>query len=215
MNQDGVIWGIAAGLSLALHLMVLLDTGSVAGQEKKTVQQQTTRVSFRTAPAEKATPQEAPPEPEKKVVEPPKPPPKPAKKKKAKRVEKVRQPQPPQPPPQQVVEQVEAATGTIDDPALLERAKHEYLRRLMAHIESHKRYPRVARRRGIEGEVEVSFRLLQGGEIGGVAIAQGHRLLRQAVEEAIDSARPMPTPPPELQVPMAISFKVKFSLHNG
>jgi protein TonB len=226
--RDSLIWGGAIALSLLIHLMLFVDSGSKAGAEKPSPQH-STRVSFRSVAAPLTAPQEAPQEevkkPEEEVVEAPAPPPKPKPKKKKKVAEKVRQVEPPKPAPrpepvpttdvaQKPSLPSQQATGTVDDSALLEKAKHEYLRRLMAHIESHKHYPRVARRRGIEGEVEVSFRLLQGGGVDNVVV-EGHRTLRKAVEDAITAAQPMPNPPAELALPLPISFSVLFSLRNS
>lgn len=233
IKRDALIWGSAIALSILLHLLIFVDRGSVAGVEQpKTTA--TTRVSFRSVAAPPSPPQEAPqPEvtekPEEEVVEAPAPPPKPKPKKKKKVAEKVRQPEPPKPAPtpepatppapstqsaEKTALPAEASAGSVDDPALLEQTKNEYLRRLMAHIESHKHYPRAARRRGIEGEVAVSLRLLPGGGVADVAVAQGHRILRRAVEQAIDEALPMPEPPQALNVPMDISFSVMFSLRD-
>lgn len=224
--RDSLIWGSAITLSLLVHLLLFVNSGSRAGAERPP-SQQTTRVSFRSVAAPLTPPQEAPQQelkkPEEEVVEAPAPPPKPKPKKKKKVAEKVRQVAPPKPAPRpepvRTTERAEKpslpaqqASGTVDDPALLEKTKHEYLRRLMAHIEAHKHYPRVARRRGLEGGVEVSFRLLPGGRVSNMKVAQGHRILRKAVEEAMQSAQPLPVPPGELPLPLAIAFTVQFSL---
>lgn len=233
-GRDGLVWGGAITLSALLHLLLFVERGSVAGVElPKTTS--TTRVSFRSVAAPMSQPQDAPQQeiiekPEEEVVEAPAPPPKPKSKKKKKVAEQVRQPEPPKPVPAPEPEipppastqsaekpalQAEASPGSVDDPALLEQAKHEYLRRLMAHIESHKHYPRAARRRGIEGEVAVNFRLLPGGEIEDVKVTKGPRVLRKATAQAIEDARPMPAPPESIPLPMTITFSVQFSLKKG
>ncbi len=231
-GQEWAIWAGAAALSLLLHLSLFVDSGSKAGAEKPSPQK-STHVSFRSVAAPLTAPREAPQEetrePEEEVVEAPAPPPKPKPRKKKKVAKKVRQVEPPKPAPrpQPVIPPApttdvaqkpslpsQQASGTVDDPALLEKAKHEYLRRLMAHIESHKHYPRVARRRGIEGDVAVQFRLLENGDVTDVIIEDGHRVLRKAVEKAVAAAQPMPAPPPSLTLPLVISFSVQFSLQN-
>ncbi len=228
--REWLIWASAGGLSLLIHLALFVDSGSQAGVEKPAVPTNT-RISFRSVAAPITPPQDAAQQeikqPVEEVVEAPAPPPKPKPREKKKRAEKVRQLEPlkpaPQPEPatppvpstetaQKPVLPAEAAAGSVDDPALLEQAKHEYLRRLMAHIDSHKNYPRVARRRGIEGEVAVSFRMLKGGEVSEVNIEEGHRVLRKAVEEAIVAAQPMPVPPSTLELPLELSFNVQFTL---
>lgn len=228
--NDNLIWAGAITLSLLMHLLLFVDSGSVAGVEAPPKVAKT-RVTFRSVAAPQTPPSEIVQEeakpPEKKVVETPPPPPKPKVEKARKPVEKVREVEkaqakpPPEPPaetaPSSEVAQKpslpeEAVAGSVADPALLEQAKHEYLRRLLAHIEAHKHYPNVARRRGIEGEVAVSFNLLSRGEVTDLKLEQGHRVLRQAVEEAIAAAHPMPLPPPELPLPMNISFRMQFAL---
>lgn len=231
--NEGLIWGGSVGLSFLIHVMLLVDTGSKAGEAKPSATQ-TTRVSFRSVAAPPSPPQEAPvveplKPPEKEVVETPAPPPKPKPKKKAKVAEKVKQLEPvkpveqpeatpPSPPTvssaQKLAQQAEQAEGSVDDQALLEKAKNEYLRRLMTHIESHKKYPRAARRRAIEGEVSVRFQLQSDGVMTGVEVEEGHRVLRKAVEEALRHAQPLPKPPSELSFPLPVSFSVVFSLKD-
>jgi protein TonB len=197
ITRDLLIWGSAVGMSLTLHLLLFIDSGSHAGDESRRMEK-STRVSFRSVAAPLTAPHDEPQqEPiekaEPEVVEAPQPPPEPAAKRRTKVAEKVRQPKPPEAqsqaelePPTEATTEVaqkpsaaqQASAGSVADPAVIEQAKHEYLRRLMAHIESHKNYPRVARRRGIEGEVAVSFRLLADGSVSELTIDQGHRVLR-------------------------------------
>ncbi|MBF0220188.1 MAG: energy transducer TonB [Gammaproteobacteria bacterium] len=169
------------------------------------------------------------PEPEPEPKPEPKPKPKPKPKERAKSAEKVRQHEPPitlpQPEPvtlpapvneiaQQSAELPEAANNPVNDPALLKEAKQAYLRRLMSHIETHKHYPTAARRRGIEGNVAVTFQLLLEGRVSSVKIDEGHHVLRKAVEEALAAAQPLPTPPATLKLPMEIAFIMQFSLQK-
>lgn len=233
-RRDGLIWGSAVALSTLLHLLLLVDSGSMAGVEKPKTSS-STRVSFRSVAAPMSPPQDAPQQEvkelaEEEVVEAPAPPPEPKPKKEKKVAEQVRQIEPPKPAatPESAITstastqsaekpalKAEASLGSVEDPALLEQAKHEYLRSLMAHIESHKHYPLAARRRGIEGEVSVSFTLSEGGKAVNVKVAQGHRVLRKAVEDALAAAQPLPPPPAELELPYAISFSVQFHLRDG
>jgi protein TonB len=229
--KEVLIWGAAIALSLLLHLLLFVDSGSVAGADKP-IAPSTTRVSFRSVAAPLTSPQDEPQEekltkPEEEVIEAPAPPPKPKPKKEAKRIEKVRQVEPPKPtrqpepvtPPvpsteiaQKQAVQTEAAAGSIDDPALRQKAKHEYLRHLMSHIESHKFYPRAARRRGLQAVVRISFELLADGQIKNLRVTEGHKLLRSAAEEAMARALPMPRPPDELETPLAINFSMAYQL---
>jgi protein TonB len=234
-SQDWIIWGIAVALSLLLHGLLFVDTGSVSGnQEVAKPQRSVTRVSFRaaTAPPTKAQPQPVvePPAPAPQVKETKEPPPQPEKPKGTKRAKRTVEPaakpveeQKPAPEPiaaaatavetEKVAEPAPAVTGTVADPALIEKARQAYLRRLMAHIEAHKEYPRAARRRRIEGDVKVTFTLQPGGVVGRLQAQGGHRLLSDAASQAVERALPMPPPPETLVLPWEVGFTMRFSLN--
>lgn len=219
MNTHDWILGIGAfAASVILHGTLLLNTGSLAGNDDQVrPERSATRVSFRSLASPQIPPQtmpEKPPEPE--APEAPEPPPKPETPKPEKRVEKARQ-QTTTPPAQThtappTPATAESVTGTVEDPALIERARQEYLRHLMAHIESHKHYPQAARRRGIQGDVAVSFSLHADGHISGHSSQGSHRLLLAAADDAIQTAQPMPSPPDSLPLPWDISFTMRFTL---
>lgn len=62
------------------------------------------------------------------------------------------------------------------------------------HLEAFKFYPGSARRRGIEGHVDVAFTLAQNGTATDVAVLQGsgHSVLDQAAMETVYRAQPFP-----------------------
>lgn len=100
------------------------------------------------------------------------------------------------------------------DPALLSRAKDEYMKILAAHIDRHKFYPRSARRRHIEGLVGVSFDLLKDGQILNLHTSSGHPTLQKASMDSIRSALPMPSRPESLLAlnTMKIEYSMQFLL---
>jgi protein TonB len=230
--NDWAIWSGAIVASLLLHGLLFFNSGSVAGNtEQNKPTRSTTRVSFRSVTAPQTVPQpqqpvpDKPPEPE--VTEAPEPPPKPEPPKPEKRAEKARQPEPETkpvreeqiPPPAATTAEAEkapaaaeAVVGSVTDPALIEQARQEYLRRLMAQIESHKHYPRAARRRGIQGDVEVSFTLKAAGKVEGIAAVGGHRLLNSAASDAVTAAQPFPVPPDSIKLPWPVRFTMRFTL---
>ncbi|MGB5338917.1 MAG: TonB family protein [Gammaproteobacteria bacterium] len=97
-------------------------------------------------------------------------------------------------------------------PLVPDKAQETYLQRLLAHIDSHKFYPRSARRRGQEGEVRVSFTLLADGSIRALQVKGSSRILRAAAERAVQSAQPMPAPPAAMNLREPISFGMVFRL---
>ena len=83
-------------------------------------------------------------------------------------------------------------------------------------IANAKYYPRIARRRGIEGQPVVAFTLDKGGRLmeAGLAKTSGYQLLDQAALEAVQQAAPYPEIPAELnaetfQFKLPISFILK------
>ncbi len=83
-------------------------------------------------------------------------------------------------------------------------------------IANAKYYPRMARRRGMEGQPIIAFTLGKGGRLMAVDLAQtsGYQLLDQAALAAVHQAAPYPEIPPELktdtfQFKLPISFVLK------
>lgn len=61
--------------------------------------------------------------------------------------------------------------------------KQQYLSRLLTIIEGNKYYPSVARRRGIEGNIHVSFMLKEDGYVNSLDASGGPALLRRAAKK--------------------------------
>ncbi|MDX2507750.1 MAG: energy transducer TonB [Gammaproteobacteria bacterium] len=172
-----------------------------------------------------------PPEP---VVQPkakPKLKPKPKKKKKLKPVVKprVKKAAKPRPPKKVVkpVKQKQTLSQNISsqkkqfkqspvvakaDPSLAQQARIKYHALLMRHIEVHKQYPRIARKRKIEGNILVSFTLMANGSIKNLHINGKKSILKKATRQAVEDALPMPEPPGNLSLPMKIEFTMNYFL---
>lgn len=231
-GNDWAIWSGAIVASLLLHGLLLLNSGSLAGNSEKLKQKRhTTRVSFRSVAALQTAPLPSQPMPEKpperEVTESAEAPPQPEPPKQEERTQKAHQPEPktkpvtkqevtPPVPTSSEAEKSPAAAevmpGSVDDPAFIEQAKQEYLRRLMAHIESYKHYPRAARRRGIEGEVRIRFTLHQAGRMSALVVDGEQRVLVSAARDAVEAAEPMPLPPDSMPLPWDVSFTMRFTL---
>ena len=77
-------------------------------------------------------------------------------------------------------------------------------------IRSHRRYPELARRRGIEGKVEVSFRILSDGRVSELMVRRGaDPMLDEAALAAVRAASPLPPFPEPLTV------ELDFGLEDG
>ncbi|MCU7942310.1 MAG: TonB family protein [Candidatus Thiodiazotropha sp. (ex Cardiolucina cf. quadrata)] len=92
--------------------------------------------------------------------------------------------------------------------------REQYLAQLLAVIEANKYYPTVARRRNMEGKIEVSFNLSCDGKVSKLTIKGPHGLLRKAAGKAIDAAQPLPQPPSQIECPMPIHYAMAYTLEK-
>jgi protein TonB len=96
--------------------------------------------------------------------------------------------------------------------AAVVKTDNNYLAHLLEHIDEHKFYPRSARRRGLEGRVEVSFHLLEDGTIRNLHVTGGSRVLRTAAEQAIQRALPLPAPNGSIRLQQQVNFDMEYRL---
>ena len=93
---------------------------------------------------------------------------------------------------------MEIANSSINAPAARPQSRNEdELRRqslIRGHLEAFKFYPASARRRGIEGDVDVSFSLTGGGMAEQVKVRKGsgYAVLDRAALMTVARAQPFP-----------------------
>ncbi|MES9972315.1 MAG: TonB family protein, partial [Candidatus Thiodiazotropha sp.] len=92
--------------------------------------------------------------------------------------------------------------------------REQFLAQLLAMIEAKKHYPTVARRRNLEGKIQVSFNLSCDGKVSKLSIKGPHSLLRKATSKAIDAAQPLPLPPSEIECPMPVHYAMAYTLEK-
>ncbi len=96
--------------------------------------------------------------------------------------------------------------------AIIEKANNNYMEKLLSHIEQFKYYPGAARRRGIEGKVNIRISISPSGEIVTVETTGQYKLLNQAARGAIETASPLPSLPARHTVPLDIEFTIEYTL---
>jgi periplasmic protein TonB len=230
MQSDAVNWSVAILLSLLVHGMILFGKGARIGEQDAIVLQAPiiTRLNFnrhseevvpdKPRPVEKQQPQ-----PVKKVaVEPVKA--KPVRQKPAEKKQVIRQPESSEkiepvrqaPVQEQMVvqKQVQGRAVSHSSDNLMQQEHQKYLHQLMSHIESFKYYPRSARRRSLEGEVNVSFTILGDGTYKQLSLDGRHSVLVKATRLALESAIPLPVPPRDAALSRQIEFTMSYSLTN-
>lgn len=105
------------------------------------------------------------------------------------------------------IEQQIAVATQIDTNAI----KEEFLKTIKININKNKVYPKRAISRGIEGMVDVNFKLLSNGTISDINIS-GHNVFTSSIEDALAKSFPVSIPK-ELNVfPMVINFQIAFNL---
>jgi protein TonB len=124
----------------------------------------------------------------------------------------------PKPEPKPKVEQAprpEVAKSAEVGQALMasdarKQTSQSYLSQILAKIERNKHYPKMARRRGTEGAIDINFMVLNDGTISTLKLNGGHKLLSIAARNAIKKSIPLPSPPSS---PYQVAFTMRFELN--
>jgi len=219
----------AAVISVVVHATAAVYLGHDAAATVNRPQSADSVMRVSLAPARPAEPQPEPePEPEPEPIPPPLP-----VKKPLPELKPVREPLPKSEPvveplPTRSVEvettepaEEQAAASSyaeapMDQPALdqtaMENERESYLLRMLAHIDSHKFYPRKARQRGMEGKINIVFYLHADGSISDLQISGGSRLLRRAARQAVQQALSLPRPPESFHLQQQVRFGMVYRL---
>jgi len=185
-------------VSVLIHAVLFIQFSNTAMSSQAQAPVYDTRISLNLLPPVKQKQQ--------KVVEAKPVKPKKVAKKKIKKKKKMLQPKHEQAVAPKIKKEIQRQQ--IDDVPIRQR----YFSTLLTHIEGHKYYPRSARHRGIEGSIQVSFRLLANGSISGLMASGGPLLLRRAAKSSVTAALPLPLCPPEITCPMQVSYAMQFKL---
>jgi protein TonB len=75
-------------------------------------------------------------------------------------------------------------------------------------IEKNKYYPRIAKKRGMEGVVKVKFKILANGNVSNISVS-GSKLFHSSAKEAIKNSFPISVK----NIPIALPKDVTLPLH--
>lgn len=215
-------WGVALCLSALVHAALLFEGTVQAGKPDGTETREPVRLSFRsvassTVPASKevevpvAAPEKPkPPRPRDPSVEHAPP----VEQMPVENATQEADKEPAAVSASVTIDQAADAVAALAQAASLARARQQYEQQLMAHIEARKFYPPIARRRGMEGRVRVSFMVVDAGGVAGLRCTSGPALLSGAACDAVSNSLPLPQPPEGLALPLAVSFGMEFSLKS-
>ena len=97
----------------------------------------------------------------------------------------------------------------------LTAAKRSFFASLRTTIQNHLRYPSAARRRGMEGEIDVRFTLADDGTINTISVQRGEAIFHNAVKTAVSSASGIDVPKNLADsLPMEIELTLEFKLNS-
>ena len=153
------------------------------------------------------------PLPPKPVVKQPPPPPKPTIKDPEPLVEPVSLPTEDTIPIEKP-EIVEEAVLNKTDPVVEAKMIEDYATLLAAHISQFKRYPRIAQRRGWEGDVMIEIRMDSKGSILTISLLEKsqYQVLDDEAIKMIERAKPFPAPQKSISDTFTVFVPVKFGL---
>ena len=104
------------------------------------------------------------------------------------------------------------SNSTTDNAAAAAKAKYmeQHFAYIKEMIEKEFVYPRIARRRGLEGKVIVSFVICEDGTVHGINIVEssGHKILDNNAIACVKRAAPFPPPPARAELVFPITYKL-------
>jgi len=87
--------------------------------------------------------------------------------------------------------------------------KSRFIARLKAKINANKSYPRIARKRGMQGSVKVRFRITSAGKLSGLT-ASGARIFINSAKKAVKKAFPLSVR--GVSLPMNVALTLNYRL---
>ena len=150
------------------------------------------------------------PVPEKIIPEPIEPKPvikkvekKPVVKKKKKVKKKVRK----KAPPQTTKGMKRAGSAKRND----QTRKNQFLSKVRRNINKHKSYPKIAKRRGMQGKVKVRFTILANGNVGHISVS-GPKVFHNSARNAVKKAFPISTRNIPISLPTSVNLLLRYQL---
>jgi len=91
------------------------------------------------------------------------------------------------------------------------RKKSQFLSKIRAKINRAKSYPRIARKRGMQGVVKVRFTILKNGKVGHISV-RGPKVFHNSAKSAIKKAFPVNTKNAPLSLPTSVNLSLRYQL---
>lgn len=89
--------------------------------------------------------------------------------------------------------------------------KNQFLANIRAKINKHKSYPRVAKKRRMQGSVKVRFTILRSGKVGNISM-NGPKIFYNSARKAVKSAFPVNPKKSPISLPQSINLTLRYQL---
>ncbi|WP_455756173.1 TonB family protein [Sulfurimonas sp.] len=117
-------------------------------------------------------------------------------------------------PVEEVAKVVDTTTETKSEinSAVIAVKRDIFIADLIKRINSNKSYPNMARRRHIEGIVDVRFKILMDGNVNDIEITSGRKIFRRSAIQAIDKSFPIDIDTSIFDFPKEFKIKIAYIL---
>ncbi len=89
--------------------------------------------------------------------------------------------------------------------------KNQFLAHIRDKINKHKSYPRIAKRRGMQGTVKVEFTILSNGNVGNISVS-GPKVFHSSARNAVESAFPINVKGAPISLPKSINITLLYQI---
>jgi len=89
--------------------------------------------------------------------------------------------------------------------------RNKFWSALRAKIDRHKFYPRIAKKRRMEGSVKVRFTILANGRVGNISL-KGPKIFYNSARNAVKSAFPINTKKAPISLPTTINLTLRYQI---
>ena len=87
--------------------------------------------------------------------------------------------------------------------------QNQFLAAIREKINQHKSYPRIAKKRGMQGAVNVKFTILSSGKVAQITVS-GPKIFHASAEHAVQSAFPIDVKKAPLSLPTTVSITLQY-----
>lgn len=89
--------------------------------------------------------------------------------------------------------------------------KNRFLANIRAKINKHKSYPRIAKKRRMQGSVKVKFTILRSGKVGNISV-RGPKVFHSSARKAVKSAFPVNAKKSPISLPANVNLTLRYQI---